>query len=1043
MFADWFTDNNEFMKAFIFGSSGDVVSRDITLYAQWLDDNPDEDAADLALALVTIGYQEGDGSDYVTRDLTLPGKVNDVDISWQSSNQAAISTSGKVTRPSGQDSQVILTANAGGLSRLFTLRVIHARTRDINDVIDSEPLNHEIIEIMNQDNDAFDILYDDNDDSQIRHIDGQFSELKVENADDALDAVQGLSGSLGIDDPYSELRLTKTNRDEYGSQYSFKQVHEIDGSYSDSNSESDSESGKLEVYGRTVMVSANASGDTDFLSSTFIASEKLDSANGLYTRNTQAQAESAALAYYEDPSNLEAVTSATKKIIYSLGNDYESAPVIAFIVRVTGTISSEDVDIPIDENVIVNGLNLEVIETSSNLRSYIVYNSARDELGERKRFPVNYSILSLNKTLRDKGSPEVVVYNDNSKEPVRIKKTSSWTDAHQISAYTNMRQVIQWWRDTFNRNSIDGEGMAITLRTHRMGLVDNACFSQSNYSISVGNIGNTSQYDLSRAMGLDTLTHETGHAVLFFMTGGISYNNATGAIDDGYADIFGCLRDRDWKHGWRADSDNDPETGITYFKDKTQCLRDAREDISVESLSKGANSSFGLSAIKNMKELYEHYATVPGFQSGSNYNDGNGCHTYCRLVTHAAYLMHEAGVSDIGGYKSQALNWEELGWVWYKSLSMGLDNTSNFHTVRRNVLRAAQQMKLSSYKILTIKKAFDKIEVTNPSGTLTGTVEDWEDGSTISGGATVTLTGSMGLVEKSAKTNSDGSFTIDNIEAGNYSLSISASYGSQYSIYRRRVYIPANKTVRVNAELVKTGTGTLDVYLSDENSKALSGAAVTALREQNNTVYSPTSTQAGSGKYTFSNIPSGNYTIRVSKTGYDNHVFSSIIVPPGTGTTKNIFMTIYPEVKKYYVLIDDLPVNLEAYMIVEFPSQTKQADSELDANKIINAPNGREAVRIIKMNLLGYKYLWTLFTRFKSTRYLYYVKWNDTGTETDKAIDWAGSNVRASIYYSGKLLGTYTPAKDKSGQYWAIFEIDKNGNRKAINEFSDTIPVMK
>ncbi|MBR0204667.1 MAG: M4 family metallopeptidase, partial [Synergistaceae bacterium] len=743
-----------------------------------------------------------------------------------------------VKRPSGQDSQVILTANAGDLSRVFALRVIHSRTRDINDVIDSDPLPPDAIEIMNQDNDEFNIVYDE---EQIRHIDGQFSELKVENADDALDAVQGLSESLGIDDPYSELTLMKTFRDEYGAQYSFKQVHEMDGSTE-----------KLEVYGRTVMVSANTSGDTDFLSSTFIASEKLDSANGLYTRNTQAQAEEAALDSYEDSSGLEVIS--TKRVIYSLGRDYEAAPVIAFIVRVAGYITQDGGEIPVNDDVIVNGITLEIIETSSNLRTYIVNNSATDELGERKTFPVDRNLFTGSRTLRDNGSPEVIVYLDNDLDnPVRISKKASWTDRHQISAYTNMRTVLKWWKDTFNRNSIDGEGMTVKLKTHRTGYSDNACFSQGDYSISVGDIYDSAKFDLTRAIGLDTLTHETGHAVLYFTTGGISYNNATGAIDDGYADIFGCLRDKDWRHGWRADDDNDPDTGITYFKDKTQCLRDAREDISVESLSK--NAGFGLTSIKTLDELYEHYATVPGIQSGSGYNDGNGCHTYCRLITHAAYLMHKDGVSNLEkGRYYDALTWEELGKVWYKSLSMGLDNNSNFHTVRRNVIRAAQQMKLNSYKIFTIKKAFDKIEVTNPSGTLKGTVENWDDGSTISGGATVSITGSTGIVEKTVKTNSDGSFTID-AEAGNYSLSIYATYASnQYRTYRTRVYIPANKTVSVNAELVKTGTGTLDVYLSDENGKALSGATVTAMRDENRTTFNPTSTQASNGKYTFSNL---------------------------------------------------------------------------------------------------------------------------------------------------------------------------------------------
>ena len=111
---------------------------------------------------------------------------------------------------------------------------------------------------------------------------------------------------------------------------------------------------------------------------------------------------------------------------------------------------------------------------------------------------------------------------------------------------------------------------------------------------------------------------------------------------------------------------------------------------------------------------------------------------------------------------------------------------------------------------------------------------------------------------------------------------------------------------------------------------------------------------------------------------------------------------------------------------------------------MIYAPNGREAVRITNftLNLFGvnYYYNYTDFTRFASTRYLFFVKWNDS-----EAVDWANSNIKASIYYNGKLLRIYTPPKDKdkSGQYWSVFEIDKTGTRTAVDELSETAPVLQ
>ena len=49
----------------------------------------------------------------------------------------------------------------------------------------------------------------------------------------------------------------------------------------------------------------------------------------------------------------------------------------------------------------------------------------------------------------------------------------------------------------------------------------------------------------SYAVALDVLTHETAHAVLYFdIPGGLPDVNITGAINEGYTDIFGCKTGR-------------------------------------------------------------------------------------------------------------------------------------------------------------------------------------------------------------------------------------------------------------------------------------------------------------------------------------------------------------------------------------------------------------------------------------------------------------------------------------------------------------------
>ncbi len=691
IFVGWYKDNGTFAEPFAFGEDGENVTGNITLYAQWFDDDPAGFAVDYSLAMIEIAYSDGDNPDYVTQNLGLPSSSEGLPITWTSTNTSAIAANGVVTRPTGSNARVILTASAVSrdfrAAKSFDLTVIRARSltpEQAKIVIASVDVAD--IEAMNYSNDAFEMDYSESNDV-VRAVEGKFTNVTVQNADDALDAVQSVHGMLGIDDPYAETELFSVAKDEHGSQYSFRQVYP----HAETNE-------KIPVYGRVLMVSANASGDTDFLTSNF---SPTDSVNDVYTQYTKDIAESAALRRYAGTnSSVEVVSSDTRKIIYSLG-DYEREPVMAFEVRVTGSTSSGDV---IDDNVIVSGHDLSVIAVDENIRTWKKNDYARDELGVLQKFPVTYDLL-LRKNLRDSGKPEVRIYNGNLNTPVRTIFAGTFRDGQQISAYTNMRTVIKWWKDTFGRKSLDNKVMTVKVVTHDTSLRDNAYWSSQKEYIAVCDLSNRDKYDLSRAIGLDTLTHETTHAVMDYSTTEFPYRNATGAIDDGYADVFGCLRDRDWRHGWRVDSNStDPEKGITYFVDKTQCLRDARESVTVNSLSQ---NDYNDGTLNDINDLYDMYDTVDPIRL----NDNNGCHTYCRLVTHSAYLMHQDGA------ESDGLTWAELGRVWYKSFTMGYDATSNFHTVRRNILRSAQQCRLSDAKIRTIKKAFNKIGVYGRRGT--------------------------------------------------------------------------------------------------------------------------------------------------------------------------------------------------------------------------------------------------------------------------------------------------------------------------------------
>lgn len=131
-FDGWYKDS-ALTQVFRFGSNGDKITGNITLYAKWIE--TDRLRAEFAIGKISIGYQDGDNASNVTKNLTLPTSLNvsgDVNISWSSNTPSVISNSGTVTRPSGRDVAVVLTAKAtaGSASRTktFTVTVIHEAT---------------------------------------------------------------------------------------------------------------------------------------------------------------------------------------------------------------------------------------------------------------------------------------------------------------------------------------------------------------------------------------------------------------------------------------------------------------------------------------------------------------------------------------------------------------------------------------------------------------------------------------------------------------------------------------------------------------------------------------------------------------------------------------------------------------------------------------------------------------------------------------------------------------------------------------------------
>lgn len=483
---------------------------------------------------------------------------------------------------------------------------------------------------------------------------GCFSEKQVYSLSDALDALQEIHSLLGIQDAKAELRETSVTKDKTGVICHFEQVYE-----------------NIPVYGSMVSVWADENGETGFLRAdcTWIP-ENFDCTPAI----SMSEAQSAFLSRYPDSSidrmayEIQGMEDEKYLCIYDAGDG--GIPRLAW--RVYVIMKGEECEAVIDTS---KGTLLHIRTTGFSAREQSLETVASDLLEKRRLFTVTKNTNGIYE-LRDKGR-KIIVYDaggslsDLPGNIITAKNMNRW-DKTSVSAMANLRSVYDYYRDCLGRYSYNGglfsavaDPVRISVNT---GIADNAYWSGSKSMILIGE-GSSSGMFLSRSLaaGEDIIAHEFTHAVISEETAlEYTYYGAAGAINEGYADIFGCLVEGDWKIG---------EDVV-----KEKCLR----DIAIP-FNTGNPSSVG-------GACYIDYKT--------DSTDYGGVHRNSTIISHIAYALQQKGITKRNLYQ-----------LWYKSLCLGYGKYADFYDVRMNVLTAAAALHFSSGQIAVIQEVFDDANI--------------------------------------------------------------------------------------------------------------------------------------------------------------------------------------------------------------------------------------------------------------------------------------------------------------------------------------------
>jgi Zn-dependent metalloprotease len=266
--------------------------------------------------------------------------------------------------------------------------------------------------------------------------------------------------------------------------------------------------------------------------------------------------------------------------------------------------------------------------------------------------------------------------NDNF-ELVHVSNTNNSWDPLEVSAHHNAGQAFEYFRQKFNRVSLNGNGgniiSVINIKDENGNNLDNAYWNGA--AMWYGN-GDVAFQPLAKS--LDVAGHEMSHGVIQ-NTANLEYMNQSGAMNESFADVFGAMIDRD---DWRLGED---VVNLNFFP--SGALRD---------LSNPNNGGNGPNDNGWQPKHMNEFQNLPNTPEGDN----GGVHVNSGITNRAFFLF----ATSVGKEKAEQ--------IYYKALRDYLVKSSQFIDLRIAVEKAATDLHgAGSAEVTAARSAFDAVGI--------------------------------------------------------------------------------------------------------------------------------------------------------------------------------------------------------------------------------------------------------------------------------------------------------------------------------------------
>jgi hypothetical protein len=235
-------------------------------------------------------------------------------------------------------------------------------------------------------------------------------------------------------------------------------------------------------------------------------------------------------------------------------------------------------------------------------------------------------------------------------DPARGENDSAGADVSINQAFDNAGKSWQFYKEIFNRESVDNHGKTLVSSVHFSQGYDNAFW---NGQQMVYGDGKTFK-DFTGS--LDVIAHELTHGVTQF-TAQLPYHNQSGALNESMSDVFGSMV-KQWSKGQTVDQ-ADWLIGADIFTSsfRGRALRDMANP--------GAAYDDPILGKDPQPAHMKDYVNLPD----DPLSDNGGVHTNSGIPNKAFVLAAKA----IGGK-----SWEVTGKIWYVTLTERLTSSADF-----------------------------------------------------------------------------------------------------------------------------------------------------------------------------------------------------------------------------------------------------------------------------------------------------------------------------------------------------------------------------